>query len=73
MPQTRGRVYFILVKEHLASKDKMNYVFRNVLERLVHPAFNTMGSCDVHNVRVYTRGVLKAMGWEPTLPKPSQD
>lgn len=73
LPQSRNRVYFVLVQSHLASEEKLNFVFKEVLQHRVLPAFQRFGKGTVPKARSYVEGVLDVLEWEPTLPSPSQD
>lgn len=73
MPQSRSRVYFILCKCELASKEKLVQVFHTVLKERLLPLFKFHGRATVAQCRDYVSKVLEAMEWRPTFPVPSQD
>ena len=73
MPQTRQRTYFILVQNHLASKQKINHVFEHLLRTKVLPAFSQLGKASVSQVRDYVRFVRDALETELTNPPASKD
>lgn len=73
MAQSRGRAYFILVQEVLASKEKLTYVFEKVLKGRILPAFLRAGRGTVSHARAYVKEVLDGLEWPRTLPPPSKD
>lgn len=73
MPQSRGRVYFILVQKKLVSAATFHYVFHDLLKKAIMPAYKRAGPVSVRGMRQYVKQVLHDLGWSPTLPVPCQD
>jgi len=65
-------VYFILVKENLASADRLGFIFGKLLREVVLPAFARKPS-DVEAARKYGRNVLSALEQNPTMPPAAKD
>ena len=73
LPQSRGRVYFILVKKSLVSAERFTNVFHDILKRAVLPTYKRAGVSSVFGARQYVKQILETGGWSPTLPIPSED
>ena len=73
MPQSRARYYIILVDSKLVSKDRLDYIFGEVLQQMILPVFQVDGRSPISQTREYVSKVLTAQGRRPTLPPQSQD
>lgn len=73
MPQSRGRVYFVLLQKSLVSAERFTNVFHDILKRAVLPAYKRGGVSSVFGARQYVKHILETGGWSPTLPIPSED
>ena len=73
MPQSRSRIYLVLVKAFLASRDDLR-VLRSVFERSYPYKTNvSQGSPTTTEVRDYVNAVLDALGAIPKNPPRSED
>ena len=72
LPQTRARVYFVLVRKDVADQATLDAVYHDVLPNVVLPAFMAQKS-DVKEIRKYVEGVCQTLDWSPTYPTASQD
>lgn len=70
LPQTRARVYFVLVRADVATQERVELVFGTFLQKLLE-AFPARGR--VSTVRDYVAEVCASMGWVKTMPPFSQD
>ena len=70
LPQTRKRVYFILVRADLASQQMLQVVFGNMLKNLILPDF---AKSTVKEARQYSRDVCSTLLWDPVVPPPAED
>lgn len=71
IPQSRGRIYILLVRNNLASVEDLK-MFHHLFDQFL-PKNTPERKTTVKQVRDYVKSLLEAYGEEPVLPQPAQD
>ena len=73
MPQTRQRVYTVIVKKELVNVAFLEHIFHKVLPEKILPAFLELGKYSVGHIRKSVKRVLDDLCLMPSLPDPCKD
>jgi len=71
IPQSRGRIYILLVRNNLASVEDLK-MFHHLFDQFL-PKNTPERKTTIKQVRDYVKSLLEAYGEEPVLPQPAQD
>ena len=72
VPQSRSRIYLLIVRAHVATSGDLEN-FKDIFLRSVPAKTQAPSFTSVSKVRDYVAGVLKALDLKPTLPPKSED